>query len=47
MTLLPFLTQNRLERFDNGGHVLIHKIKVDYHIEYNIREVYDGKEGSV
>ena len=45
MTLLPFLTQNRLERFDNGGHVLIHKIKVDYHIEYHI--VYDGKEGLV
>jgi hypothetical protein len=47
MTLLLFLTQNRLERFDNGGNVLIHKINVDYHTEYHIIEVYDGKEGPV
>jgi hypothetical protein len=39
-----FLTQDRLERFDNGGHVHVHKINVDCRVEY---QVHDGKQGPV
>jgi hypothetical protein len=29
--------------FNNGGHMLIHKINVGHCILYHIREVHDGK----